>query len=132
VTLAELEEVAVDWFAATHAQGQEIPEPTESASYSGKFVTRMSKTLHRKAAQFALRDGVSLNQYIVNCVAERVGMHARPAMIYAQAPKLQANFTLQLSANWPLLAAPLGRIQSTTPSHTVHVPRSTAEATTDV
>ena len=33
--LADLEEVAVDWIAAAVAQSQDIPEPTESAGYSG-------------------------------------------------------------------------------------------------
>jgi antitoxin HicB len=83
--MVELEDVAVDWLAAAIAQGQNIPEPTESSAYSGKLVLRMSKTLHRKATQFALRDGVSLNQFIVNCIAEHVGLLARPSMIYAQA-----------------------------------------------
>jgi predicted HicB family RNase H-like nuclease len=95
--LASLEEVAVDWIAATIAQGQDIPEPTESTAYSGKLVLRMSKTLHRKAAQFALRDGVSLNQFIVNCVAEHVGMLARPSMVYFQ--PLRATTTLEVGTS---------------------------------
>ena len=90
--LASLEEVAVDWISAAVAQGQDIPEPTESAAYSGKFVVRMSKSLHKKATQFALRDGVSLNQFIVNCVAEHVGMLARPSGASVQVAVPGASF----------------------------------------
>jgi antitoxin HicB len=71
--LANLEPTALAWIDAALAQGQNIPEPTESAGYSGKLVLRMAKSLHKKAAQFALRDGVSLNQFIVNSLAEQVG-----------------------------------------------------------
>lgn len=99
--LIELENIAVDWIKAALAQGQSIPEPTESASYSGKFVTRMSKTLHKKAAQFALRDGVSLNQFVVNCVAEHVGMLSRPLTIYAQPLQVSGHFAIRTgSGTW--------------------------------
>jgi len=50
----------------------------ESNDYSGKFVTRMAKSLHKRAALWAQREGVSLNQFIVDCVAEQVGVRARP------------------------------------------------------
>lgn len=76
--LVQLEEVAIDWITAALAQGQNIPEPSDSGAYSGRFVVRIAKSLHKKAAQFAYRDGVSLNQFIVNCVAENVGMRSKP------------------------------------------------------
>jgi predicted HicB family RNase H-like nuclease len=120
--LVTLEEVAVDWIEAALAQGQDIPEPTESAAYSGKFVVRMSKTLHRKAAQFALRDGVSLNQFVVNCVAEHVGMLARPLITYAQPTNI---LTLQLDFNtMPRLPGvpTTGSLVAATRADYVHVP----------
>jgi predicted RNase H-like HicB family nuclease len=83
--LANIEEVAVDWLAATLAQGQNIPEPIENAGYSGKLVLRMPKGLHKKAAQCAEREGVSLNQFIVACVAEQIGARALPAREFVTA-----------------------------------------------
>jgi predicted RNase H-like HicB family nuclease len=71
--LANVEDVALEWIAATLEQGQNIPEPLDNASYSGKLVLRMSKGLHKRAARSAERDGISLNQFIVTCVAEHVG-----------------------------------------------------------
>jgi predicted HicB family RNase H-like nuclease len=37
------------------------------------FALRMPRSLHRRAAQFAERDRVSLNQFFVAAIAERVG-----------------------------------------------------------
>jgi antitoxin HicB len=71
--LENLEDVAVDWLAAAIAQDQDIPEPLDAAGYSGKLVLRMPKSLHQKAALYAERDGSSLNQFIVTCLAEHVG-----------------------------------------------------------
>ena len=41
--------------------------------YSGKFNTRVPKSLHRKLVEAAERDGVSLNQWINTALAEAVG-----------------------------------------------------------
>jgi antitoxin HicB len=71
--LLVLQEVAAEWIDATLAKGQLIPEPTEDSGYSGKLVLRLAKSLHRKAAYAANRDGVSLNQFIVTALAEHVG-----------------------------------------------------------
>ena len=81
--LENLESVAVDWLDTTMEQGQDIPEPMEAAEYSGKLVLRMAKNLHKRAAFRAEREGVSLNQFIVTCVAEQVGMLARPVAVHA-------------------------------------------------
>lgn len=71
--LATLEEVAKSWLEATLAKGQVIPEPMENIEFSGKLVLRLPKSLHKKAAHAAERDGVSLNQFIVSSLAEHVG-----------------------------------------------------------
>jgi antitoxin HicB len=71
--LANLEDVAASWLEATLARGQRIPEPIENVEFSGKLVVRLPKTLHKKAAHIAARDRISLNQFIVSSIAERVG-----------------------------------------------------------
>ena len=45
------------------ANGIELPLPMDSADYSGKFVVRLSKTLHKLLSKRAKEEGVSLNQY---------------------------------------------------------------------
>jgi antitoxin HicB len=105
--LAILEEVAADWIVAAVEQGQEIPEPTEHAGYSGKLGLRMSKTLHKKVAQFSMRDGVSINQFIVNCLAEHVGLLARPAV--QRMPRPMLHLSLQVDSAWAMVPlAPTG------------------------
>ena len=79
--IARLEEVAVDWIAAAVEQGQDIPDPMDSVDFSGKLVLRMPRGLHRRATLLAEREGVSLNQFIVTCLAEAVGERARPASV---------------------------------------------------
>jgi antitoxin HicB len=71
--LSLLEDVAASWLEATLAKGQPVPEPMEETEFSGKLVLRLPKSLHRKAAQAAKRDGVSLNQLIVSSLAEHIG-----------------------------------------------------------
>ena len=45
----------------------------EDLDYSGKLVVRLPKSLHRRAAYAANREGVSLNQFIVSSIAEQIG-----------------------------------------------------------
>jgi len=72
--LQSLTEVATNWIEAALEMGQEIPQPMENPDgYSGKLVLRMPRSLHRKAAFVAQREGVSLNQFIVNSLAEQIG-----------------------------------------------------------
>lgn len=81
--LSNLEEVAVDWIDAELEQGHSIPEPMESAGYSGKLVLRMPKGLHKRATLCAELDATSLNQFIVACLAECVGERSRvPTVVY--------------------------------------------------
>jgi antitoxin HicB len=88
--LMSLEEVAADWIASSLSQGQSIPEPMDSAGYSGKLVLRMPKSLHRRAAIYASKDDVSLNQFIVSCLAEKVGSRTIPAQLSIHISKMVA------------------------------------------
>jgi predicted RNase H-like HicB family nuclease len=72
--LANLEEVAVLWIEGALEKRQPIPLPLDSGEgFSGKLVLRLPRSLHKRATHQAGRDGVSLNQFIVACVAERMG-----------------------------------------------------------
>jgi predicted HicB family RNase H-like nuclease len=93
--LSKLDEVAIDWIAASLDRGQEIPEPMEAAEFSGKLVLRMPKGLHKRAALCAEREGTSLNQFIVTCVAEQIGFRARPMLVYTQPAAVSVNFDFE-------------------------------------
>ena len=62
---AELCRAVEEWIAIHEADGMPLPEPTAGKDYSGKFVVRVGKDLHRKLAVEAVREGVSLNSYCV-------------------------------------------------------------------
>jgi len=68
-----LEEAAENWVDSAHSQGMAIPEPFASQGYSGTISLRLPKSMHRRAAKYAHRDGVSLNQFLVSAIAARVG-----------------------------------------------------------
>lgn len=49
----------------------------EKKTYSGKMTLRLSKSTHRRIAELADKDGVSLNQLINNAVCEYLGKMTR-------------------------------------------------------
>ncbi len=77
--LAELDQAIEAWIEAARAAGNAVPVPSRPASDlpSGKVLVRMPKGLHRRAALSAEREDVSLNQFIVACLAEAVGERSR-------------------------------------------------------
>jgi antitoxin HicB len=60
------------WLEDALEDNAEIPEPVpDEEEFSGKFVMRLPKTLHRKFARNASKENVSLNQYAVFLLSER-------------------------------------------------------------
>jgi antitoxin HicB len=105
--LDNLEEVAAQWLEIALEHEQPIPEPIESGSeFSGRLILRMPKSLHKKAAYLAERDGVSLNQFIVTGLAEHVGgrsqFHSQVTTFnfaFSNAATFVRNITVTNSAN---------------------------------
>ena len=66
------------WLETALEEGIEIPEPESlaSESYSGKYVVRVPKTLHRDLARKAKEENVSLNQLTTYLLAAGVGRSA--------------------------------------------------------
>jgi len=69
--LRGLEEVKELWLEGRIEAGEEIPEPTKIEDFSGKFVLRIPRSLHRTLDHEARRQGVSLNQYLLHILSER-------------------------------------------------------------
>lgn len=55
------------------ADGKPLPPATASKEYSGRFVLRVGKELHRAVAILALRSGESLNSYCQKILKKAVG-----------------------------------------------------------
>ncbi len=66
----ELCEVVEEWIEIYKDDGEELPEATAGKEYSGKFVLRVGKDIHKELAISALREGESLNSY---CLKKLVG-----------------------------------------------------------
>lgn len=58
------------WIETAYEDGMEIPLPRTHEQYSGKFMVRIPKYLHRRLAERAKREGVSLNQYVESILAQ--------------------------------------------------------------
>ncbi|MBW2619163.1 MAG: toxin-antitoxin system HicB family antitoxin, partial [Deltaproteobacteria bacterium] len=51
-------------------RGEKIPKPASiTQAYSGKFVLKIPKSLHRALAEAAERDSVSLNQMVIHLLS---------------------------------------------------------------
>lgn len=77
-TLDEVWELIEDakrgWLELALTDGDPIPEPALPVENqpSGKFTVRVPRSLHRKLAEEARREGVSLNQFVTVALAETV------------------------------------------------------------
>src|SRR3984893_9308120 len=71
--LKNLDDAMKGWIDVAIEDGESIPEPLESRSFSGKFVVRVPRSLHRNLAKRAEVEGVSLNQVVVTALAREVG-----------------------------------------------------------
>jgi antitoxin HicB len=62
------------WLELAIENGQPIPEPAlPPGDYSGKFTVRLPRSLHRRLAERARMEGISLNQLVNVTLAEAVG-----------------------------------------------------------
>lgn len=68
------------WVSARKDAGKAIPEPfyrpDTVPEVSGKFVTRLPKSVHAKLTERAKAEGVSLNTLVLALVAEGLGRRA--------------------------------------------------------
>lgn len=80
------------WLEVALEENLPIPEPRPEEDFSGKFVVRVPRSLHRELVEEAERQGTSLNQYINVALARAIG----------RAPATSQQMSDQ--ANWPGLS----------------------------
>ncbi len=71
----ELCQAVDEWIRLYHEDGEPLPPPTAGKEYSGKFVLRVGKELHKDLAVKALRAGESLNSYCVHLLREQGALY---------------------------------------------------------
>lgn len=106
-TFEELGEMIEDamraWIEASMEDGDSIPEPRPVEDYSGKFVARVPRSLHRDLVQAAEQDGVSLNTFVTVALGRAVGQPMLGQPI--PQPQEAANADTHLpSPHWPRLS----------------------------
>lgn len=74
--IADAYEAAAAWLAVAQAQRDVIPQPSAGGE-SGRFVTRLPKSLHTRLVARALQEGVSMNTLVVSLIAQGVGVPVR-------------------------------------------------------
>ena len=71
--IKELAENEKAWLETAKEVGIKIPDvPVEKLpKYSGKMTLRISPSVHSQAAEFAKKEGISLNQYINDAIVRK-------------------------------------------------------------
>ncbi len=70
-----IEDAKREWLAAALEMGIEIPVPAaDPEEFSGRFIARLPKSLHKTLVKKAREEGVSLNQYVVYQLSKGIGM----------------------------------------------------------
>ncbi len=94
--VAMIREAMELWLEGMLEEGLPIPEPAPAfPDFSGKFVVRIPRSLHRKLAEQAERDEVSLNAFVTAALAEAVGyrLGANEPLTYTMPVKARASET---------------------------------------
>jgi predicted RNase H-like HicB family nuclease len=70
--IENLDDAMAAWIEVRLEDSEPVPEPLTSDAYSGKFLMRVPKTLHRELARHADLEGVSLNQFALVALSRAV------------------------------------------------------------
>ena len=80
-TFAELSEMIEEamalWIETALEDGETIPLPRSVDDFSGRFVIRIPKSLHKELVEMAEREGVSLNTYVNVALGKTVGQEGK-------------------------------------------------------
>ena len=79
--LQQLEEAQAEWLAAAVEAGDPIPKPSGDSEFSGKIFVRTSPHLHRMVSETALREGVSMSQWVSEVLSRAVAYQEMPSAL---------------------------------------------------
>jgi len=68
-----IQEAMTAWIETALEDGEKIPKPGLVEDYSGRFVIRIPRSLHKELMELAEREGVSLNTYVNVALGKTVG-----------------------------------------------------------
>jgi len=80
-----IEEARQLWIKTAYDEGQNIPLPRDMEEYTGKFVVRIPRGLHRDLVRAAKQEGTSLNQYVTSLLASGISQDIMETQAVAMA-----------------------------------------------
>ena len=86
------------YFDYLKEEGKPIPQPTkepENENYSGKFVLRLSKSNHKKLAELAEEENVSINAIVNEIVTEGIANRANKRAVKQLINDLEKDYVLE-------------------------------------
>ena len=75
--LENLADAQQAWVNSAIEDGAVVPSPRDDDDFSGKFVIRVPRSMHRDLVSAARREGVSLNALVAAALGEHLGLSAR-------------------------------------------------------
>lgn len=102
--IENIEEARQLWINLAYEDGFEIPIPRTDEEYSGRFLVRIPKSLHRRLAEQARYEGVSLNQYVESMLSTGVSTQNIIEMIRAELDKISRRVDVHrpLTVGYPI------------------------------
>jgi antitoxin HicB len=92
---AMIKDAICSWIEVALEDGIPIPEPRLEDEYSGKFVVRLPKSLHRDLVERSEDEGVSLNTFVIDTLARAMGTHRQHTTI----PKSDQLYSIEKSSH---------------------------------
>ena len=83
--IQNLEDAMRGWLQVALEDRQRIPEPLEAGEYNGRILLRVPRSVHARCVRLAEVDGVSLNQWLLEAIAERLGTEGFARRLLAEA-----------------------------------------------
>jgi len=71
--LEMIRDAMAGWIEVALSEGLPVPEPAAETEYSGRFLVRAPRTLHRDLVRRAQAEGTSLNQFVVVTLSRALG-----------------------------------------------------------
>jgi len=71
--LEMIRDAMAGWIEVALSEGLPIPEPAAETEYSGRFLVRAPKSLHRDLVRQAQAESASLNQFVVTTLSRALG-----------------------------------------------------------
>ena len=71
-----MRDAIASWVLTSEELGERVPEPSRPHGYSGRWLMRVPKSMHRRLAMQAKGEGVSLNALATALLAEGLGRRA--------------------------------------------------------